>query len=408
MSTTPVTLDFSKAQPLQQPAGVTLDFSKAQPIQQAPDPFSPRTAEERAAHGPVANAALDFGQSAAQNMTAPFLHPLDSAAGMAQAASPDPGLKGVGETLLGPAVPMAVHTAQGAYQDYKQNGLAHALGGVAGQLALGELGARGGSAITDLAGAAKEGLTSSAAKLSPHFDPDSVQPVLQKNVRNVMGKVSQDAGVATDNPASIRDVVESVSDKVKANSSALYKQLDDATGGRFQRFNDKLRNINRAIRENAGINDDEESRLMQHKAEVETSQAQALEDARLAGVDPNLIKQATLTWKQSQALFDLDHQLKMSTSGMRPEIATPDSSPEVLDPKKLFGRLNRLYDSGRLQDAVGEQNAQQLLQHSDNAHLQQQKIVNRVDIAKKAAKLTAGAAGIGAAGKLGIDAMGGH
>jgi hypothetical protein len=32
MSTTPVTLDFSKAQPINQAQGVTLDFSKAQPI----------------------------------------------------------------------------------------------------------------------------------------------------------------------------------------------------------------------------------------------------------------------------------------------------------------------------------------------------------------------------------------
>ena len=32
MSTTPVTLDFTKAQPINAPQGVTLDFSKAQPI----------------------------------------------------------------------------------------------------------------------------------------------------------------------------------------------------------------------------------------------------------------------------------------------------------------------------------------------------------------------------------------
>lgn len=405
MSTTPVMLDFSKAQPIQQPAGVTLDFSKAQPIQdQTPDPLAPRTAEERAAHGRVANAALDFGQGTAQSMTAPFMHPLDTATGMAQAATPDPGVAGLAEGLIGgPAGPLAVHTAQGAYEDYKQRGLSHALGSVAGQLALGDLGARGGSAVTDAVGAAK----GTAAKLSPHFDPNSVQPVLQQNVRNVLGKVSQDAGVSPDNPSSIRDVVESASDKVKATSSALYKQLDDATGGRFQRFNDKLKTLNRAIREST--DEDEEARLNQRKAEVETTQAQALEDARLAGVDPNLIRQANLTWKQSQALFDLDHQLKMSTSGMRPEIATPDSSPEILDPKKLFGRLNKLYDSGRLQDAVGEQNARELLQHSDNAHLQQQKIVNRVDIAKKAGKIVAKTAVGGAAAGLGYEAAtGGH
>lgn len=366
----------------------------------APDPLAPLTPEEQAQHGVVGNAATNFAQGFTGSVTSPFLHPLDTAAGMAQAASPDPGLAGLAEGVIGgPAGPLAVHTAQGAYQDYKQRGLAHALGTVTGQAALGELGARGASAVTDLTGAAKSG----AASLAPHFDPDSVQPVLQQNVRNVLGKTARDAGVTPDNPSSIRDVVENVSDKVKDTSSALYKQLDDATGGRFQRFNDKLKTLNRAIRE--ATDEDEEHRLVTRKAEVETAQEQALESAKQAGVDPNLIRQANMTWKQSQALFDLDHQLKMSTSGMRPEIATPDSTPEILDPKKLFGRLNKLYDSGRLQDAVGQQNAQELLQHSDNAHLQQQKIVNRVDIAKKAGKIAAKAAVGGAAAGLGYEAV---
>jgi hypothetical protein len=399
-------LDFSKAQPIQSAApasGVTLDFSKAQPIQQGDvDPFSPRTAEERAQHGRVGNATLDFGQGAAQSLTAPFAHPIDSATGMAQAVAPDPGVAGLAEGLIGgPVGPLAVHTAQGAYQDYKQNGLSHALGSVAGQLALGDLGAHAIPAAADAAGAIKAG----ASKLS-NLNPDSVQPVLQGNVRNVLGKVSQEAGVTPEHASSIRDVAGSVADKVKANSSALYQQLDEATGGRFQRFNDKLKNLNRAIRET--VDEEEENRLLQRKAEVEASQEQALEAARQAGVDPNLISQAKLTWKQSQALFDLDHQLKMSAGGQRPAIAEPGSSPETLDPKKLFGRLNKLYDTGRLQAAVGEQNAQELLRHTDNAHLQQQKITNRAALVKKGVKIAATGAGIGAAGGLGLEAVGGH
>jgi hypothetical protein len=314
--------------------------------------------------------------------------------------SPDPGVAGLAEGLIGgPVGPLAVHTAQGAYQDYKQNGLSHALGSVAGQLALGDLGAHAIPAAADAAGAVK------SAKL-PSLNPDSVQPVLQGNVRNVLGKVSQEAGVTPDNPASIKDVAESVANKVKANSSALYQQLDEATGGRFQRFNDKLKAINKSLRES--VDEEQEHKLMLRKAEVEASQEQALEAARAAGVDPNLISQAKLTWKQSQALFDLDHQLKMSTSGMRPEIAEPGSSPEVLDPKKLFGRLNKLYDSGRLQEAVGEQNARELLRHTDNAHLETQKIANRKEIAKKVGKAALYTAGTGAAGAVGLDLLAGH
>ncbi len=40
---------------------------------------------------------------------------------------------------------------------------------------------------------------------------------------------------------------------------------------------------------------------------------------------------------------------------MRPELAGPSSTFETLDTTKAFTRLNRLYDSGRLQQAVGQE-----------------------------------------------------
>jgi hypothetical protein len=63
-------------------------------------------------------------------------------------------------------------------------------------------------------------------------------------------------------------------------------------------------------------------------------------------------------------------------------------------PKKAFGRLNQLYDSGRLQQAVGQNQSEQLIQHADAAFLRQQKIANRVKTLKNVAKV-AGASGIG-------------
>jgi len=52
---------------------------------------------------------------------------------------------------------------------------------------------------------------------------------------------------------------------------------------------------------------------------------------------------------------------------MRPNIAKPNSTPETVDPSKLSLRLNKMFDSGRLQEAVGPDMAESLLQHSDNA-----------------------------------------
>ena len=90
---------------------------------------------------------------------------------------------------------------------------------------------------------------------------------------------------------------------------------------------------------------------------------------------------------------------------MRPELATPGSSPELVDPKKAFARLNKLYDSGRLQQAVGQRQSEQLIQHADAAFLHQAKIAGRVQALKTAGKITGTGAAIGTAGKLAKDAL---
>jgi len=98
----------------------------------------------------------------------------------------------------------------------------------------------------------------------------------------------------------------------------------------------------------------------------------------------------------------------MSAGGMRPELAGPTSSPEVLDPRKAFDRLNKLYNSGRLQQAVGQSQSEAIIQHADAAFLQQQKILARQKALKAVGKVTGTGAAIGALGgavKLTKDAL---
>jgi hypothetical protein len=70
---------------------------------------------------------------------------------------------------------------------------------------------------------------------------------------------------------------------------------------------------------------------------------------------------------------------------------------ESVSTAKLFPRINRLYDRGRLQDAVGQGNAENLLSHVDQSHLAKEKIANRLALAKTAAKIVLGS-GIGGIG----------
>ena len=85
---------------------------------------------------------------------------------------------------------------------------------------------------------------------------------------------------------------------------------------------------------------------------------------------------------------------------MRPDVGDPKlagKNPESIDPNKLFTRTNDLYDSGRLQGALGEQGAGDLLTHVNDHLVRNKMILRNQAIAKSAAKYVgyglAGAAG---------------
>ena len=269
----------------------------------------------------------------------------------------------------------------------------------------GELAGEGVDVAATQAAKAAKAVSSAASK---PFDVHSIQAPLQQGVRAVLDTVAKDAGVTPSPSASIRDVAGQVADAVIARSKSAYQTLDTATGGRFQRFEDALRNVNQKLRETAGLDDENEEALLKRKSEIEQSQQDVFDQAKAAGVDPKLVDSARADWKQGQSLYDLDSQIKMSAGGMRPELAGPTSSPEVLDPRKAFDRLNKLYNSGRLQQAVGQSQSEAIIQHADAAFLQQQKILARQKALKAAGKVTGTGAAIGALGgaaKLTKDAL---
>jgi hypothetical protein len=170
-----------------------------------------------------------------------------------------------------------------------------------------------------------------------------------------------DAGVQPSSATSIRDVTSELATAIKAKASALYQQLDAATGGgRFQRFDEQIKNIQQAIRETTGIDPDKEGALIERLNTVQDAKDAALAEAKASGVDPKLIDTANATYKQSKALENLSAHIRASASGMRPELAEAGAkaTPEVLSPAKLFPRVNALFNTGRLQQALGPYKAQ--------------------------------------------------
>jgi hypothetical protein len=219
---------------------------------------------------------------------------------------------------------------------------------------------------------------------------------------------------STARPASIRDAAGDMGDKVFAESKADYQALDEATNGRFQRFRDKLE-ANRKKLNNLTDSDEDrqtEASILKNQKETEDAMNDAFEEAKAKGVDPKLIDRADANFKKSQALYDLDTAVKRSTTGARPGVSHPDlvaEHPETLNPKSFHKRINTMYDSGRLQDALGEEQANKLfdstLDHS-GAH---DKIMRNRKIGMAGMRYGGGAVGLGAAGHYAAPVlMGGH
>ena len=179
--------------------------------------------------------------------------------------------------------------------------------------------------------------------------------------------------------AGIRTSVEDVSNAVKAKSQGIYQQLDQASGGRWQRYDDALKNIQDKMDEVNGVDDDAYDRLETKRNDIETSQAQMIEDLKSKGIDPKTADAAVAHYKQAMALRDLDKAVKASTTG---DIASGATKSESVNPKAFTARIQKLYDSGRLKQAVGDSGAKALLQEAYAAKSAQavQQVVKRIAV----------------------------
>src|SRR5581483_909106 len=230
--------------------------------------------------------------------------------------------------------------------------------------------------------------------VSKILNPEQVQTALQKGISDTAASAS----TANQVPASskgARHVIEDVADSVWSKSKQQYAALDEATGGRIQRFTDRLENIRQKLNELTGTEEDfaKEAALLKAQKETEDAMSDAFAEAKAKGIDPKLVDEADANFKKANALYDTDHAVKMSSSG-----GITENKPLTVDPKKLASRLEKLHDSGRLQQALGEDGATEFLNHSYDAENELRKIVKRQERAKFLGKAALYGTGITAGG----------
>ncbi len=206
---------------------------------------------------------------------------------------------------------------------------------------------------------------------------------------------------------------ESLTEPINSLESAAkqnYQAMDEATGGKFQPNVDKLANINTKLDAITGTDDAKEAELMASKQRLEWQQEKLFDEARAKGVPKDVVDTARSQFKQAQALRDV--QTKVFKNPSIVEGNTAYGTPETVNVDKAVNALQKLQDDRsfggpRLEQALGKEGAQQLM---ENLHAAQRLGLSAVRI-QNVAKWIGG--GIGLAGLIkgvsaGVSAIAGH
>jgi hypothetical protein len=204
----------------------------------------------------------------------------------------------------------------------------------------------------------------------PEESLEKVTPELEAK-EAAEAKATADAKAAANKPPSksMRNVAHDAGDRIMADAKADYNVLDKESGGRFQRFRDKMEANRRAMRDLTTSEEDvaKEARILKSQKEIEDEMGEMYDDMKKKGINPDLIDRADRNYRRAQGAYDIGDAIRKNVKGAHPDTSRPDileHSPETLDPKGFHNTINRMYDSGRLQDFLGEEGANRMFDHS--------------------------------------------
>jgi hypothetical protein len=227
-----------------------------------------------------------------------------------------------------------------------------------------------------------------------------IQKGLQDMIRGVIDDTANEAGVSQSTAPSIRDAAQEVAGNLEAKAKADYQALDQATGGRVQRFTDAIKNVQQKLRDIAGLDPEQESSYIEKLNSAQDAHDTAMKEAEDAGLPKGLIDRANASFKQSKAMTDLSRQIRASHSGLPADMVADAKNPipEKIDAAKLSPRLQKMLDSGRMQQAVGPERAKALRVAANDAQADTSTV--------KAFKTVLKKVGLGAAGSVGAAGVG--
>jgi len=239
----------------------------------------------------------------------------------------------------------------------------------------------------DAIGVARKALPGALDTIRTVIKPGTIQDAFQNQIRELINDAAKEHGVNPSSAASIRDVAQQVSDNLLSKAKAAYQAMDEASGGRVQRTADAIKNVQKRVRELNGIDPDAEGAFIEKLNELQDAHEKIMTEMEEAGVPRTLLNEANSVYRKAKSMLDLNRAIRASSEGLRPELANGAKNPipEKVNTTKLVSRVNKLYDSGRLQDALGSR-AADLLRAVNDSHVASQLAESWRAMAKSGAK----------------------
>jgi hypothetical protein len=206
---------------------------------------------------------------------------------------------------------------------------------------------------------------------------DSVQPVLQNGIRDVLSNVADEAGVDAPQSSSIRQAASELADNIREKSQPVFEKLDELSDGEFSNAQADAKRYAGAI--------DKEGKDAYADALLKQN---AIFDKFADQFDPDALNDAKANWKQAARLDDVSKKIQQATSGSKPmvqQLSGQKLPAEAVNAKQLDKALNMLDNDGDLSAALGgDERAQQLLEHTGAANQRIANILRNQKVATKA------------------------
>jgi hypothetical protein len=189
---------------------------------------------------------------------------------------------------------------------------------------------------------------------------------------------------------------------LETQAKSQYRQIDQAAGTDFKALNDKLSNTEYQIRQLTETEEDvaKEAQLEKSRTAILDKIEAAKQEAIANGVDPTALDEADASFKQANALRDVEAKVFKNTGVVKGNVV--HGTPETINVDAAVKALQKLQDTekfggSRLEQAFGKAGAKAVLDDMYSAQRAGVKAMTRQQWATRIAKvgLTAGGVALG-------------